>query len=149
MADVGIAGGAVARIGGELRARREIGATGLPLLPGAAAAHVAAVRLAGESGLLTMLHCEDQALLADAAAQLVAAGRTSLRHYADSRPVVAEVAATQRAVAIAEATGAPVYVVHVSCARALEVSAEAQAPGLPGRVETPSLYLPLTSQPPA
>ncbi|HEY7200892.1 MAG TPA: amidohydrolase family protein, partial [Candidatus Dormibacteraeota bacterium] len=86
-----------------------------------AAAYVEAIRRAGESGLLTMVHCEDQALLRDAVARLVAAGRTSLRHYAESRPPVAEVVATQRAVAIAEATGAPVYVVHLSCARALEV----------------------------
>jgi dihydropyrimidinase len=111
-----------------------------------AAAYVTAARLAGESGLLTMLHCEDQALLADAVARLVAAGRTSLRHYADSRPAIAEVVATQRAVAIAEATGAPVYVVHLSCARALEVCAEAQARGVPVRVETRPLYLHLTAE---
>jgi dihydropyrimidinase len=111
-----------------------------------AAAYVRAIRLAGESGLLTMLHCEDQALLADAVARLVAAGRTSLRHYAESRPPIAEVVATQRAVAIAEATGAPIYVVHLSCARALEVCADARARGLPVHVETRPLYLHLTAE---
>jgi dihydropyrimidinase len=111
-----------------------------------AAAYVEAIDLAGRSGLLTMLHCEDEALLAQAVRRLVAAGRTSLRNYAGSRPVVAEVAATQRAVAIAEATGAPVYVVHLSCARALDVCAEAQARGLPVHVETRPLYLHLTAE---
>jgi dihydropyrimidinase len=111
-----------------------------------AGAYVRAIRLAGESGLLTMLHCEDQALLADAVARLVAAGRTSLRHYAESRPPIAEVVATQRAVAIAEATGAPIYVVHLSCARALEVCADARARGLPVHVETRPLYLHLTAE---
>lgn len=111
-----------------------------------AAAYVAAIGLAGRSGLLTMLHCEDEALLSHAVERLAAAGRTSLRDYAESRPVVAEVAATQRAVAIAEATGAPVYVVHLSCARALEVCAEAQARGLPVHVETRPLYLHLTAE---
>jgi len=111
-----------------------------------AAAYVEAIRRAGESGLLTMVHCEDHALLRDAVARLVAAGRTSLRHYAESRPPVAEVVATQRAVAIAEATGAPVYVVHLSCARALEVCAEARARGVPVHVETRPLYLHLTAE---
>jgi dihydropyrimidinase len=111
-----------------------------------AAAYVSAIGLAGRSGLLTMLHCEDEALLAHAVERLVAAGRTSLRDYAESRPVVAEVLATQRAVAIAEATGAPVYVVHLSSARALEVCADARARGLPVHVETRPLYLHLTAE---
>jgi len=111
-----------------------------------AAAYVRAIDLAGRSGLLTMLHCEDEALLARGVDRLVAAGRTSLRDYAESRPVVAEVLATQRAVAIAEATGAPVYVVHLSSARALDVCAEAQARGLPVHVETRPLYLHLTAE---
>jgi dihydropyrimidinase len=118
----------------------------MPGFDAQAAAYVEAIRLAGESGLLTMVHCEDQALLRDAVGRLVATGRTSLRHYAESRPVVAEVVATQRAVAIAEATGAPVYVVHLSCARALEVCAEARARGVPVHVETRPLYLHLTAE---
>jgi dihydropyrimidinase len=108
--------------------------------------YVAAMRRAGESGLLTMVHCEDHALIDDAVARLAAAGRTSLRDYGESRPVVAEVVATQRAVAIAEATGAPIYVVHLSCARALDVCAEARARGLPVAVETRPLYLHLTAE---
>jgi dihydropyrimidinase len=111
-----------------------------------AGGYVEAIGRAGASGLLTLLHCEDEALLAYAVGRLVSAGRTSLRHYADSRPVVAEVAATQRAVAIAEATGAPVYVVHLSCAPALEVCAEARARGVPVHVETRPLYLHLTAE---
>jgi dihydropyrimidinase len=118
----------------------------MPGFDAQAARYVEAIRLAGESGLLTMLHCEDHALLADAVARLVAAGRTALRHYAESRPPIAEVVATQRAVAIAEATGAPVYVVHLSCARALEVCGEARARGVPVHVETRPLYLHLTAE---
>jgi dihydropyrimidinase len=108
--------------------------------------YVEATRRAGASGLLTLIHCEDFALIADAAAQLTTAGRTSLRHYAQSRPVVAEVVATERAVATAEATGAPVYVVHLSSERALAVCAAAQARGVPVYVETRPLYLHLTAE---
>ncbi len=108
--------------------------------------YVEATRRAGASGLLTLVHCEDHAIMADAAAQLHAAGRSSLRHYADSRPVISEVVATQRAVALAEATGAPVYVVHLSCARALAACAEAGARGVPVYVETRPFYLHLTRE---
>jgi dihydropyrimidinase len=108
--------------------------------------YIEAVQRAGASGVLSMLHCEDHALIAAATARLVAEGRTSLRHYAESRPAVAEVVATQRAVAIAEATGAPVYVVYLSCERALVVCAEAQARGVPVFVETRPLYLHLTAE---
>jgi len=107
---------------------------------------VEAIRRAGQSGLISLIHCEDDALIADATAHLTQLGQTSLRHYAASRPVVAEVVATQRAVTIAEATGAPVYIVHLSSARALAVCAEAQARGLPVYVETRPLYLHLTQE---
>ena len=107
---------------------------------------VEAIRRAGASGLLTVIHCEDHALIEDATARLVAVGESSLRHYAESRPVISEVVATQRAVAFAEATGAPVYVVHLSSARALAVCAEAQARGIPVYVETRPLYLHLTRE---
>jgi dihydropyrimidinase len=104
-----------------------------------------AIRRAGASGLMSMLHCEDFALLDRAAAELVAAGKTSLRYFGESRPVVAEVVATQRAVGIAELTGAPVYIVHLSSQRALAACADAQARGLPVYVETRPLYLYLTA----
>ncbi|MDQ6832231.1 MAG: amidohydrolase family protein, partial [Chloroflexota bacterium] len=108
--------------------------------------YVEATRRAGASDLLTLIHCEDDALMADAVAQLTAAGQTALRHYAASRPVIAEVVATQRAVAIAEATGAPVYIVHLSSERALAVCADAQARGVPIYVETRPFYLHLTRE---
>lgn len=108
--------------------------------------YVEATRRAGAENLLTLIHCEDYALMADAATELTAAGRTSLRYYAESRPVISEVVATQRAVSIAEATGAPIYIVHLSCRRALEVCADAQARGVPVSVETRPFYLHLTRE---
>ena len=102
--------------------------------------------LAGEQQLITLIHCEDDALIEDATARLMAAGTASLRYYPESRPIVSEVVATQRAVAFAEATGAPVYIVHLSSQRALDVCAEAQARGVPVYVETRPLYLHLTRE---
>jgi dihydropyrimidinase len=106
--------------------------------------YLEAIRRAGDNGLISLIHCEDYALIEDATARLVAARKSSLRYYAQSRPVISEVVATQRAVAFAEATGAPVYIVHLSSARALEVCAEAQSRELPVYVETRPLYLYLT-----
>jgi len=108
--------------------------------------YVEAIRRAGDNGLITLIHCEDYALIEDATARLVAAGKSSLRYYAESRPVISEVVATQRAVAFAEATGAPLYVVHLSSARALEVCAKAQSRNVPVYVETRPLYLYLTRE---
>lgn len=108
--------------------------------------YLEATRRAGDAGLITLIHCEDHAVMADATARLVAAGQTSLRFYPESRPIVSEVVATQRAVAFAEATGAPVYIVHLSAERALGVCVQAQERGLPVFVETRPLYLHLTRE---
>ena len=111
-----------------------------------AAAYLAALRAAGEVGLLTMIHCEDAAIVSSMPQVLLAAGRASLRHYAESRPAVAEVAATQRAVAMAEVASAAIYVVHLSNERSLRICEEAQARGLPVYVETRPLFLHLTRE---
>jgi dihydropyrimidinase len=111
-----------------------------------AADFLRAVRQAGQLGILTLIHCEDAAILADALQLLVSEGRTDLRYYAESRPPVAEVAAVHRAAAMAEATGAPLYVAHLTTERALRICEQAQAGGLTVHVETRPLFLHLTSE---
>ncbi len=99
------------------------------------------------AGVVTLMHCEDGALLAAAARRLETEGRTSLSNYAASRPVVAETAATQQAAALCESTGAPIYIVHLSSARALAICRAARAAArLPLFVETRPMYLHLTSE---
>jgi dihydropyrimidinase len=105
-----------------------------------------AIRVAGASGLMSMLHCEDAAAVDYATRRLVESGKTALQYFGESRPVSAEVVATQRAVAIAELTGAPIYVVHLSSRRALEVCVAARARGVAVYVETRPLYLYLTGE---
>jgi len=117
-----------------------------PTFDAQSADYLELVRRAGQHDLITLIHCEDYPLIQDATRQLVAAGKSSLRFYAESRPVVSEVVATQRAIAFCEATGAPVYIVHLSSERALEACVEAQARGLPVYVETRPFYLHLTSE---
>ena len=108
---------------------------------------IAHLEYARDAGVVTMMHCEDGALLAAAVRRLEREGRTSLRDYGESRPVVAEVAATQLAASLCESTGAPIYLVHLSSARALAVCRAARAASkLPLFIETRPLYLHLTSE---
>jgi dihydropyrimidinase len=110
------------------------------------AALIALLEAARDAGVLIMVHCEDGALLAASVRRLQAAGTTSLEHYAQSRPVIAEVKAAETAVALCEFSGARMYAVHVSSARALEVFTRARDRGLPFHVETRPLYLHLDAE---
>ncbi len=109
--------------------------------------YLAVIKEAGRLGLLTLLHCEDANLLDRAAENLQSEGRTSLRHYAESRPIEAEVVATRRAVEICgQAGNAPIYVVHLSSKGALDVCRTARGRKLPVYVETRPLYLYFTKE---
>jgi dihydropyrimidinase len=103
-----------------------------------------AFKASGQAGVLSLLHCEDASILAEAQETLMAEGRGSIHNFSQSAPVVAEVVAVQRAVAIAEATGSPIYILHMSSGRALKVAEEAMRRGLPVYVETRPMYLHLT-----
>ncbi len=106
----------------------------------------AAVAAAGRAGSVTLLHCEDAAMLDRAGRDLIESGRGAVRHFPEARPVSAEVAAVDDAIELARQTGAPVYIVHLSSAAALDRCRQARADGLPVYVETRPLYLHLTSE---
>jgi dihydropyrimidinase len=112
------------------------------------AGFVKLVRAAGAAGLLTMLHCEDASIITTTQERMMAEGRGALhgQNFAESRPVVAEEIATQRAVGISEATGAPIYIVHISSERAMRAAEAGQARGLPVFTEVRFLYLHLTRE---
>ena len=103
-----------------------------------------AVAEAGRNGMLTLIHCEDGAIIDQATRALVAAGHGSLDHYAASRPVASETAAVERAIAVSESTGAPVYLVHLSSAAAIDAVRRAKARGVAVFAETRPIYLHLT-----
>ena len=113
-----------------------------------AAAFVRLIRAAGAAGLLTMLHCEDASIVTTTQERMMAQGRGALKgqNFAESRPVVAEEIATQRAVGLSEATGAPIFIVHISSERAMRAAEAGQARGLPVFTEVRFLYLHLTRE---
>lgn len=103
--------------------------------------YVRAMRAAKEAGMPVLIHCEDAALLEDAVMHLIATGRTAPRYYPLSRPTTVEAAATARAVAFAEQTGASTYIVHLSCEAALNEVRRGRERGLDLSIETRPMYL--------
>jgi dihydropyrimidinase len=118
----------------------------LPTFEASAAEFGLLMRATGEAGGITLIHCEDLATIECCTALLARDARTSCRHFAESRPVEAEVVATERAIAMCRATRAPTYIVHLSSAAALAACRAARAEGLPLYVETRPLYLYLTAE---
>ena len=108
--------------------------------------YLRAMQLAGRSGSLTMLHCEDYALFRSICSQLIAQGMGAPRYWPDARPDYTESVATERAIAMARATKAPIYIVHLSSTAALRSCSRARAEGLRVYVETRPLYLYLTRE---
>jgi dihydropyrimidinase len=113
-----------------------------------AAGFVKLIGEAGKAGLLTMMHCEDAGILLSTRERMTAEGRSKLvgQNFADAGPVAAEEVATTRAVGISEATGAPIYIVHISSERAMRAAEAGEARGLPVYTEIRFLYLHLTKE---
>lgn len=99
------------------------------------------LRTAGEEGVLSMVHCEDGCVCAHRIGHLMETGRSGVEHYSMSRPEYAEEAAVVRAIALARAADAPLYVVHISTRAALEAIQRARAEGVDVFAETRPLYL--------
>ncbi len=100
-----------------------------------------AMQKAGELGALITMHAEIGLPIDVMVQQALAAGHTAPVYHALTRPEVAEATGTERAIALAEMAGVPVYMVHLSAQRALERVMEARDRGLPTFAETCPQYL--------
>lgn len=103
-----------------------------------------AMRTAARHGGMLQVHCEDPAMIEPLVADAVGRHRVGPRHHASTRPPQAEAAATRRAIEMARRAEAPLYIVHLSCADALDEVAEAKSRGEPVFAETCPHYLSLT-----
>lgn len=101
---------------------------------------------ARDAGAIVNVHAENGDMLDHCARGMRAAGRLDPRHYAESRPALAEAEATRRAIDYAALVGAEVYIVHLSCAGALEAVSAARRRGLRVWAETRPIYLALTDE---
>jgi dihydropyrimidinase len=102
-----------------------------------------AMRVLGGAGGMLEVHCEDPVLIDAAVADALQRGNTAARYHATTRTPQAEAAATHRALAFAQAAQAPVYVVHLSSAAALEQLRAARRAGIRAFAETCPHYLTL------
>ncbi len=88
-----------------------------------------AMRQAAAHDLLVMVHAENGDAIDLLVKDAVAAGNLSPKYHALTRPAELEAEATSRAVRLAEVSGAPLYVVHLTNAGALDAIRGAHARG--------------------
>ncbi len=93
------------------------------------------------NGALMMMHAENGAMIDVLVKQAIEAGNTSPYYHGLTRPWQTEEEATHRAIMIADLTGAPLYVVHVSAKQAVEQIAAARDRGANVFGETCPQYL--------
>jgi dihydropyrimidinase len=100
-----------------------------------------AMSVAGDRGGLICMHAENGVVINELIKRALAQGHTAPKYHALTRPTLAEAEGVHRAIAIAEMAEAPVYIVHLSCADALNQVREARDRGLPAFAETCPQYL--------
>ncbi|MCP2097197.1 MULTISPECIES: dihydropyrimidinase [Actinosynnema] len=100
-----------------------------------------AMQRAREIGGTVMMHAENGIAIDELVAQALAEGRTDPVQHGLTRPPELEGEATSRAIALARVTGAPLYVVHLSAAHALDAVTEARDTGQNVFAETCPQYL--------
>jgi dihydropyrimidinase len=75
---------------------------------------------AARLGQVVQVHCEDGQLIDGLAAAAITAGRTGASVFARTRPPEAEAASAALVLSTAAVTGATCYLVHLSCAQAVD-----------------------------
>ena len=102
------------------------------------------LRLAKKLGVIVTAHCENETLVAEKSRELLAAGKTDPSQHHESRPPQVEADGVHHLMSFAEMTGAATYIVHLSCAEALERALSARARGVRVNIETLIQYLTLS-----
>ena len=98
------------------------------------------MQVAAETGALVMVHAENGDAIDVLVKEALAAGHTEPKYHALTRPPETEGEATNRAIQLSRVAGSPLYVVHVSCAEAVEPIAIAREKGWNVHGETCTQY---------
>jgi allantoinase len=98
------------------------------------------MREAARLGLPVAVHAENNDLVTPRTSG------TDVRDYLESRPVLAEVEAIERASLLARETGAMLHVVHISSGRGVRAALEARVRGTDISIETCAHYLWFTGE---
>lgn len=95
---------------------------------------------------LAGFHCEDISIIFKEQDRVKKEGRDTLEAYLETRPIIAEVIATQNIIDLAREIGAKVYICHVSCPEVASIIKKAQSEGISVTGETCSHYLVFTEE---
>jgi allantoinase len=104
------------------------------------------MRAAARVNLPVAVHAESQEITQALARRALAEGRRGDRDFLNSRPVLAEVEAIERAGLLAREAGAKLHVVHVSSGRGVAAALEARTRGTDISIETCAHYLFFTEE---
>jgi len=94
-----------------------------------------------KNGALVCMHAENGSVIDVIVQRALAEGKRAPVYHALTRPTQAEAEAVHRAIALAEMSGAPVYIVHLSSEEALNEVRAARDRGVPAFAETCPQYL--------
>jgi dihydropyrimidinase len=100
----------------------------------------------GEHGGRVLVHAENHHAIAYLTAQALAQGRTGPENHPLTRPALMEAEAIHRLLALAQVTGTPLVLAHLSCAEGLEEVRGARSRNQTVWVETCPQYLLLDEQ---
>ena len=133
-----------------LQGLHESGAAGLkafigPVSPDYSSVHSGIIREAmvktASYDILLGFHCEDYSIIKYEEEKAIRENRHSIPDYLASRPVCAEVLATENIIRLAKETGAKVHICHISHPEVAQKIKEAQASGIRITGETCTHYL--------
>jgi len=99
-----------------------------------------------ETGVLTAVHAENPAIIERRIKKFLGAGRTGAWYHYESRPEFVEAEAVKRAIHLAKAALAPLYIVHLACEEGLEEVARVREEGYRIYAETCPHYLQFTNE---
>ena len=100
-----------------------------------------AMAAAGKYGAVVTVHAEHGEMVVELQNKYFDRGDVAPKYHALSRPSPVEGEATNRALMIAQMTGATAYIVHMTCAESVKALAEARERGQPCYGETCPQYL--------
>lgn len=105
-----------------------------------------ALRTAAARGLPIAVHAESEEITAGLTRRIRESGGSDVRAFLESRPVLAEVEAIQRAALLAREAGAWLHIVHISSGSGVAAALEARARGANVTIETCPHYLFFTEE---
>lgn len=97
-------------------------------------------------GKIVAVHAENDQITSGLAGLALKQGRSGIRDFLASRPIVAELEAIERAILFAQETGCALHIVHVSTGRGVQLVADARERGVNVSCETCPHYLVLTQE---